>query len=324
MDGSVTFFLAGDEATLASWRGLQPDREPQRMVLGEDYWIVQTWARLRDAGLAAALDNRIPDDGVVVFYAGDKRAVWRRLRRNQRTFLAAVRSDRHPVGFADAEIVQNASSADGKRTLHVPHWPQPGLVPRDPARGEAVRTVLFPGTPRNLDASFRSPEWRDFIARRGLVFRTHEDDDDATAWNDYRSVDVLLAIRPESMGFVRNKPGWKLFNAWLAGVPAILGPEAGYRELRRDPLDFLEAATLVDAMQALQRLQDEHGLYRAMVANGFARGGDYTVAETLLRWRRLLDLLVARQAGWRRPPGLPIRRARDLAARMRRAWRARG
>jgi hypothetical protein len=36
MDAKVTFFLAGDDATLAAWRTLEPDAQPQRMVLGED------------------------------------------------------------------------------------------------------------------------------------------------------------------------------------------------------------------------------------------------------------------------------------------------
>lgn len=325
MGTEVTFFLAGDDATLASWRALQPDAQPQRMVLGEDYWIVQTWARLRDAGFAATLDNRVPDDGVVVFYAGDKRAVWRQLRRGQRAFLAAVRSDRHPVGFADVEIVQNASSADGVRSLYLPHWPQPGLQPRDPARGDALRVVLFPGTPQNLASDFAASDWNAFLQARGIEFRCRYADDAAqAAWNDYRDIDALLAIRPESMGLVRNKPAWKLFNAWLAGVPAILGPESGYRELRQGPLDFLEAATPAAAMQALRRLQDEPGLYRAMVDNGLARGAEYTMEATCARWMELLDGLASRRAAWRRPPGLARRRFRDLRARLRRMRHKRG
>jgi hypothetical protein len=54
----------------------------------------------------------------VVFYAGDKRAVRRAFDPRGRALLVAVRSDRHPVGFADVEIVQNASSADGARTFY--------------------------------------------------------------------------------------------------------------------------------------------------------------------------------------------------------------
>ena len=320
----VTFYTDVDDAALAGWRALRPDAEPGRLLRGDECWIAQTHARLRDAGMPVRLDNRVPGEGLVVFYAGDKKRVWREIDPRGRAMLVAVRSDRHPVGFADVEIVQNASSADGRRTRYLPHWPQPGLLPRDPARGTRIRTLLFPGTPQNLDAGFAGEPWRRFLAERGLEFRCHYASAGGAppAWHDYRDVDVLLAIRPAAMGLVPNKPAWKLFNAWLAGVPAILGPEAGYRELRRDPLDYLEAAGPEEAMRALQRLLDEPALYAAMVANGHARGADFTVAATLARWRALLDALGAAYADpARRPPSRLARRARTLAFRLRRAWR---
>jgi len=324
MTPPVTFFLDADDAAIASWRTLQPDVEPARLLLGEDFWIVLTYCRLRDAGLPVALDNRVADDGIVVFYAGDKRAVRAQLRNGQRALLAAVRSDRHPVGFADCEIVQNASSADGRRALHVPHWPQPGLVPRDPSRGAAIRTVLFPGTPQNLDAGFAAAPWQAFLHAHAIELRCSYGAGAAPshAPNDYRDVDVLLAVRPAAMGLVRNKPAWKLFNAWLAGVPAILGAESGYRELRESPLDYLEAASPGAALQALQRLIDDPTRYTAMVANGIARGAAFNNAATLARWRELLfDTLAPRQAELRRrPPSLRTRDRRELMARVRRLW----
>ena len=320
----VTFFLAAGDATIAAWRTLRPDAEPARLRLGEDFWIVLSYCRLRDAGVPVVLDNRVPDDGIVVFYAGDKRAVRAQLRRGNRALLAAVRSDRHPVGFADCEIVQNASSADGRRALHVPHWPQPGLRPRDPARGTAIRTVLFPGTPQNLDPGFAAAPWQAFLHAHAIELRCSYASGAAPsqAPNDYHDVDVLLAVRPVAMGLVRNKPAWKLFNAWLAGVPAILGPESGYRELREGPLDYLEAADPAAALQALQRLLDEPELLGAMVANGRARAAQFTDAATLARWNALLfDVLAPRLAALQRhPPSLAARDRREWAARLRRLW----
>jgi hypothetical protein len=237
--------------------------------------------------------------------------------------LAAVRSDRHPVGFADCEIVQNASSADGTRALHVPHWPQPGLVPRDRARGDALRVVLFPGTPQNLDPQFTGDGTQRALRERGIELRTARAGAQPV-WNDFHDVDALLALRPAAMGVVRNKPAWKLFNAWLAGVPAVLGPESGYRELREGPLEFLEAATPEAAQSALQRLHDEPGLYAAMVANGLRRGSAFTTQATLARWQHLLATLDARlrQSG-RRPPTRATRRWWEFTARLRRLWRPR-
>jgi hypothetical protein len=315
MSEATTFFLDCGDAALAAWRGFAPDAEPGRLLLGEDYWIALSFARLRDAGLPVRLDNRLPDAGTVVFYAGHKRAVWRQHHRGNRALLVAVRSDRRPVGFADAEIVQNAASADGRRSFHLPHWPQPGLLPRDPSRGTALRTLLFPGTPQNLHPDFASPRWHRFLAERGIVFR-QQDGAQPAAWPDYRDVDALLAIRPSGARLVRNKPAWKLFNAWLAGVPAILGPEAGYRELREDPLDFLEAHDLDGTMAAVERLRDP-AIFSAMVEHGRRRGEAFTTAATVERWRALLeDGLPGSTGGPQRRP-LPRWRRHVGEARMR-------
>lgn len=317
----VTFFLDVPAPELAAWRDLLPEKEPQRLVLGEHYWIVLTYARLRAAGMAVQLDNQLPDTGVVVFYAGDKRAVWSRQRESRsRALLVAVRSDRSPVGLADVEIVQNAASADGHRSLHVPHWPQPGLVPRDLGRGATLRTVLYPGTPRNLDPRFLGPDWGAFVRDRGLVFRCHFQAASPPAYQDFRDVDLMLAVRPAAARPVGNKPAWKLFNAWLAGVPALLGPEAGYRELLQDPLDYLEIQTPEQAMAAIDRLLGQPALYRAMVDNGLGRGPAFSTAATVSRWQRLIEdeLLPRAQAQALQPVKFWRRSARDARERLRR------
>jgi len=317
----VTFFLDVPAQQLEAWRALRPDEEPQRLVLGEHYWIVLTHARLRAAGLAVQLDNRLPASGAVVFYAGDKRAVWRQQREaRSRALLVAVRSDRSPVGLADVEIVQNAASADGDRALHVPHWPQPGLVPRDPARGDRLQTVLYPGTPKNLHPGFLGAPWAAFLQERGMAFRCHFQAASAPAYQDFRDVDLMLALRPSAAAPVGNKPAWKLFNAWLAGVPALLGPEAGYRELRQDPLDYVEIETPEQAMAAIDRLLAQPALYRVMVDNGLERGQAFSNAATVSRWQRLIeDELVPRaQVQSLQPVQLWKRGARDAHARLRR------
>jgi hypothetical protein len=183
---------------------------------------------------------------------------------------------------------------------------------------------LFPGTPQNLDVGFAAAPWQAFLRAHAIELRCSYAAGAAPAHapNDYRDVDVLLAVRPAAMGLVRNKPAWKLFNAWLAGVPAILGAESGYRELREGPLDYLEAASPDAALQALQRLIDEPQLHAAMVANGFARGAAFTNAATLARWQALLfDTLAPRLDGLRRrPPSLRTRDRREAMARLRRLW----
>ncbi|GAB3340226.1 glycosyltransferase family protein [Marilutibacter aestuarii] len=324
----TTFYLAVDDAEIARWRALDPDREPHRLVLGEHYWIVLSYLRLRDAGADVALDNRMPAEGPVLFYAGDKRRAWDACRRaGSRALLVSVRSDRHPVGFADVEVVQNASSADGRHAFHVPHWPQPGLVVRDPGRGDRPRTILYPGTPQNLHPGFRDGAWQDFLAARGLHMRSHAPDGDVPpAYQDLATVDLMLAARPSGARLVRNKPAWKLFNAWLAGVPALLGPESGYRELREGPLDFIEVDGPAAAMAAIDRLLADPALYAAMADNGRRRGEAFSNEATVARWRRLIDevLLPRAREQQAHPTAAWRRQCRDLGARLRRMVQGKG
>lgn len=311
----VTFLLDVGDEDIASWRNLCPDREAGRLVLGEHYWIAATHARLRDAGAHVRLENRVPDEGIAVFYAGDKRRAWEAARRGSRALMVAVRSDRNPVGFADVEVVQNATSARGPRTVHIAHWPQPGLVPRDASRGPAVRTILFPGTPQNLHPDFSAPAWREAMRARGIDFRC-SGGDAVQAWQDCSDVDLMLAIRPG--GEIRNKPAWKLFNAWLAGTPAILGPEWAYRELRRGDLDYIEALDGATALAAVDRLRESPGLYAAMVANGLERGREHCNEAVAGAWRSLIDdvLVPAQGRLAQRPVTVTRRRLREVVARI--------
>ncbi len=130
-------------------------------------------------------------------------------------------------------------------------------------------------------------------------------------WPDFRQVDLLLAIRPPDRRRWTSKPATKLFNAWLAGVPALLGPEHAYRELRRSELDYLEVGSLEAAKAAVLRLRERPDLYASMVENGRVRGAEFTAEATLGRWWDLLTRRIpalAPSGSSRRIP-LPVRAA---------------
>jgi hypothetical protein len=185
----------------------------------------------------------------------------------------------------------------------MPHWPQPGLRPRDPGRGERLERVAFKGFAANLHPELRTPGWRRALAERGLAWE--EDSTEFTPrgalapldWEEYTEVDALVALRPPARLRGRDKPPSKLVNAWLAGVPAILGPEPAFRELRRSPLDYLEVATPREALAALERLRAEPDLYRAMVENGRVRGREYGREALVARWAELLFATMPERIG---------------------------
>ncbi len=286
-----TFFLAGED--LESLSRIDPGRDWRELQTGERAWILQTWLRLRRAGHPVELSATAPEDGLVVFHAKQKRELLRQRSRLRDAVLVGVRADNREPLIADFEILQNGCFADGRRRFFMPHWPQSGLVPRDPARGERVEQIAYKGFAANLHPAFRTPAWTGFLAAEGIAWVV-----DAAAfagpnrldleWPDFRTIDLVLAVRPEERKLRRSKPATKLVNAWLAGVPALLGPELAFRDFRRSELDYLEVASVAEAREAVLRLRRDPGLYRAMVENGLRRGEEFTHEALVSRWAELL------------------------------------
>ena len=268
---------------------------------------------------------------MVLFHPKDRAAVARALRPDSPLVTVAVRGDRSSsLGLADYELVQNREQAGGRR-FYIPFWAQPALVPRDPERGDRLERMAFKGYLDNLHPDFREARWAELLAGLGIEWTVDAvpwakgvNARTALAWPDYRTIDAVVAVRPARIE-VTNKPATKLYNAWLAGVPALLGPEPGFRALRRGALDFLEVDGFESARAAVLRFRDEPGLHRAMVENGRVRGCEFSVAAVTAAWRTMLEETVpARMRADRidsaSPPALTrqIRRAAGrLAARLR-------
>lgn len=263
---------------------------------------------------------------MLLFHAKDRAAVARVLRPGSPLITVAVRGDRSSsLGLADFELVQNREQS-GARSFYLPHWPQPGLVPRDDSRGERCERIAFKGYLENLHPDFRDERWAAFLCGLGITwvvdavpFARGANERAALAWPDYRTVDAVLAVRPARVA-AGSKPATKLYNAWLAGVPALLGVEPGYRALRRSALDYLEVDGFASAAVAVRRLRDEPGLYRAMVERGRARAGEFSVAAVTAAWRTMLAETLPermRQAGIA-PGGAPAgaRRLRRALSRI--------
>ena len=290
----VTFFLAGEE-DLESLRCLDPDRDWRQFQRGEQVWVLQTYLRLVRAGFPVELAGVPPREGLIVFHAKQARALRRQAHLLGNAILVAARADNRQPLIADFEILQNAHFADSRRRFHMPHWPQPGLLPRDPTRGTAIKRLVYKGFEGNLSPEFQRPEWRQLLADRGVEwvvdaarFAGRETDSQAMDWPDFRQADLILAVRPGDRSRATNKPASKLVNAWLAGVPALLGPEVAYRELRRSELDYFEISSLAEAQAAVDRLLGDPDLFKAMVENGRARAAGFTAEAILPRWEKLL------------------------------------
>ena len=323
----VTFFCP-DPSELARAEGPPVDETVDHWTVPQPVrvraWVVQTALRLREAGHDVAIQATLPDTGIVVLlpephFCASFHEQYTSAHRD--LLIVTIRAD--IVGFrsplADAEIVQNGCFADDVRTFHIPHWPQPGLRPRDPSRGARVRTLAFKGDKGNLHPNLFTDRLDAFLDMHDITARLEETVDRTAPqpWHDYHDVDVLLAVRrPWHRGdLFHDKPASKLINAWHAGVPALLGPEYAFRELRDDPLDYVEVTSDADVIAALTRFIDEPDHYTAMVEHGRQRAQAFTVEQITERWAEVLFERIPRLA--ERPS---VRASRRLALPLRQVW----
>lgn len=297
------------EATIAS---TLRELRASRRYSGNASWTLQTYFRLALAGFDPTVSNRLERGRICILHYDDGRL----FDHLADSFVVAIQPDRPRWHNCHLSIRQNQASLTNPSTdFWVPYWPQPGLVPRDDARGDRVVTVAYQGHRKHLAPWVRDPEFRRQLASRGLHF-VHRSQGE---WHDYHDVDVVLAVRSEKDRTIAVKPASKLQNAWLAGCVALLGPEPAFRELRRHPDDYLEVRGPEDTLRCLDMLSSEPTRFRAMRSHAQERAREFTAAATTQRWLGLLTGPIgSAYERWRRAPA-PLRRLRALSSTPRRA-----
>lgn len=302
----------------AHWpKGFGQDAAADLAALAEDTqgsvgaWLLRTSAELRLAGLPVGLS---PATRAGAINLVEPLTFGRRDRLNDH-FVLLARGDGHASALANFVVHQNGLIPPSAVSGNIALWPQAGILPRDPARGDRVERLTYKGVPWNLDAAFRSEAARAALAAAGFALDLPEGDlkEQERSWRDYRNADAVLAVRNLTQADAASKPASKLVNAWIAGVPALLGPEPAYRELRQGPLDYIEVRSLDEVIAALVRLRDDPGLYRAMVENGRRRAAAFAPERLRERWLALLAGPVAQ--AFRRWDAMPraLRLARVAA-----------
>ena len=251
-----------------------------------DCWVMLTYLHLRARGLDVRItDSFVPGEICVASY-------WDLPIRAlpYRSYVVACRHDGPRPEICEQTIVQNPSQAVRPTDHLIQHWPQPGLIPRDPSRGTVLRRVDYKGWENNLWEPLRVPRFRQELAKLGIEFHIDGKPPDSRQlrWHDYAEVDAVLAIRDLTDRDYYNKPASKLVNAWLAGVPALLGPEPAYQALRRSELDYFEVHTVREAIDAIARLAADRELYAAVAENARLRSREFTTDQIAARWREVL------------------------------------
>lgn len=269
------------------------DHHATRFRGGPHNWIVQTYLHLRkpleSVGLTVSISEEFRPDSINIAHRDSLNRFWMPYARY---YIVGVRADRSPIKVSDWELLQNKAQSISARQRYLPLWPQPGLLAREATRGHQITCIGYFGRPGASSTWLDDPHFRRRLADLGVRFEARDD-----CWFDYRDVDLVLAHRQESQTMLAQKPASKLINAWLAGVPALLGHEPGYAALRESELDYLTIAGPEAALAAVQRLQHDPTLYAAMIQNGYLRAVSYTVDASRERWLRfLLDEVVPASA----------------------------
>jgi hypothetical protein len=289
--------------SLEGWRDVaeaaecpDPDAMPQRIRPVDAIWIAQSYMRLKRRGQDVRLTDRfVPGEVCVALGA------MRTSRQPFRSFAIAAQTHLFKARICDCNIVQNRELLERSNEFFMIHWPQPGLIRRDPARGSRIERIGYLGD-EALSGQLTDAAFLRQLDKLGMTLVRPEQ------WYDYHDIDVALAVRNVPPSYTRFKPPSKLINAWAAGCPALVGPEQAFAALRRSPLDYFQVTSPRDVLAALNRLRSEPVLYETMAANGLERMRDFTADAVARRWEELLaGPIAARYRRWLAGP---------------RAWRA--
>ena len=247
-------------------------------------WIYQTWALLITTGTRCYTFTQLPEKGIVITLNA---ALPDPCKTPDNVFLVDVVADGVPHPAAHLHIVQNKAHAERlPRSVFMPHWPQPGLVPRDPKRGTRFETVSFFGYIGNLAPELRSASWRRRLEKElGLELHLPE----VHEWYDYSHTDCVLAVRDFSKSRYLQKPATKLYDAWHAGVPFIGGRDSAYASNGHPEKDYLVATSAEEVFQHLKRLKEDKTFRETLVQNGSQSGSHFSQEATLKRWKQLVE-----------------------------------
>lgn len=262
--------------------------------LGRYNWTIQAYLNLKDRGFPCQLIKTLPSEGIIVTH---RAFLPFHLRPSPKVLIVCIKADYDPHPYAQLHLVQNPQDVNKvKQGYYISYWPQPGLIPRDPNRGDRFENIAYFGIEKNLAPELRAPAWSEKLKDLGLNWQVISRD----RWNDYSDVDAIFAVRNfKQESDYKWKPASKLVNAWHAGVPAILGCESAYQAERLHELDYIEVNSVDEAIKALKRLRDDKELRQRMVENGRNRAENTTVEQLTKRWRKfLIDAAIPEYDRW--------------------------
>ena len=262
-----------------------------RTIQHEAQWIF--YLMLKDQGLDVDICRDYPEDGIFVIHkANARKFVW-----NPNLFVVSLQWDYKRDDRAQMHLVGNkhkaTSAALGRldrlsckgHQHYVTPIMHPVVIPRDPSRGALFENIAFIGDPKNLDEAFRTETFEAQLKELGMKFIVRGDPGKMA---DFSDIDVVIAVRRIGQ-VISNKPPVKLINSWRGGVPALLGCEVGFREIRENEYDFIEIDSVQSALEALTRLKNDVDFRGKMITNAQQRAIPFSAEGQQQTWIMLMD-----------------------------------
>jgi hypothetical protein len=147
-------------------------------------------------------------------------------------------------------------------------------------------------------------KWKARLSEIGVEF----DCPRQNRWHDYSEVDLVVAVRTFDGYPYPRKPPSKLFNAWIAGVPALVGPESAYQQVGQPGRDFIVVQTMEEAIEWIARLKQSSETYSQLIQAGRERAEQFTREKILASWAQMLETQIRPRWEQARSSG-PIRLA---------------
>jgi hypothetical protein len=243
-------------------------------------WVWPLFCQLRDRNLPVSFSYALLPNAVNFIHGEVAR--YQLSGEDFRThYIVGIRADFRPFPFSNIEIVQNKISAKGN-AFFMPHFPQPGLLPRRSDRCE-VENICFSGQIENFGVDV--PQFERDLAKLECHFVYRK----VGEWQDMEDIDVLLGFRALSKERYKTKPPTKLFNAWLAEIPFIGGYDSACEQVGTPGSDYIQVSTYEELIRMIARLKRDPEYYRKMVEAGRKRGSEYTEDKITDRWITFLD-----------------------------------
>lgn len=246
-------------------------------------WILTTYLQLKKIGFDCEVIDHLPSSGIVL---ADRDTLGNRYPYLGKTFLICAKGDREFHPSAHTHVVHNAMTlADESQSLwhpyYIPHWSQPGIIPRAASREALVKNIAFMGTRSNLAKDFYTDKWTHALSDLDCNWMPIFSPD---KWSDYNQIDAIVAVRSFDRQTYAHKPASKLVNCWRAGVPAILSPESAFLSIQESALDFQAISSIEDAIAAVKQLKENPALYLSMVNNGLNRAQEFSDEKITEHW----------------------------------------